>query len=68
MSAEDNDNDSDSAKPPLLDYPPVPFDPEDRDTESWFEVGRAMLIVFGVLAFLFVVTFGLCGVLARGCG
>jgi hypothetical protein len=68
MSVEDDDNKPDSDKPPLLDYPPIPLQPEDRDTESWSEVARAMLVVFGVLAFLFFITFGLCGVFSRGCG
>ena len=57
-------------KPPLLDYPSPPTTDDDGfgETESWPEIGRAMLIVFSVLGIMFFVTFGLCGVLFRGCG
>jgi hypothetical protein len=55
-------------KPPLLDYPSAVSGPEEGETESWSEVGRALLIVFGVLALMFLITFGLCGVFAQGCG
>jgi hypothetical protein len=54
------------AKPPLLEYPSRPINPE-RDTEPWPDVFRAMLIVFGVLSTVLFIGFGLCGVLARGC-
>lgn len=59
-------------KPLLLDYPSVvtTTDADDGfgETESWPEIGRAMLIVFSVLGVMFFITFGLCGVLLRGCG
>jgi hypothetical protein len=55
------------AKPPLLDYSSRPIDPE-LDSERWSEVFRAMLVVFGVLGALFLIGFGFCGVLMRGCG
>jgi hypothetical protein len=55
-------------KPPLLDYPAPVSEGDFGETESWAEVGRAILIVFGVLGLLFLVTFGLCGVFANGCG
>ena len=58
-------------KAPLLDYPSPPTTDDDDgfgETESWPEIGRAMLIVFSVLGIMFFVTFGLCGVLFRGCG
>ena len=54
--------------PPLLDYPGPITEGNYGETESWAEVGRALLIVFGVLALMFFLTFGLCGVFARGCG
>jgi hypothetical protein len=55
-------------KLPLLDYPrPAPED-DYGETESWAEVGRAMLVVLGVLGLLFVLTFGFCGIFAHGCG
>lgn len=55
------------AKPPLLDYPSRPTEPEELDTERWSEIGRAMGIVFGFMLLLFVIGFGICGVLFRGC-
>jgi hypothetical protein len=55
-------------RPPLLDYPGPLTEGEFGETEPWSEVGRALVIVFGVLGFLFFITFGLCGVFARGCG
>jgi hypothetical protein len=55
------------AKPPLLDYP-TPAPPDERDSERWSEVARALLIVFGVIGLLFFIAFGVCGVLGRGCG
>jgi hypothetical protein len=68
MSLADDDGNHDPEQPPLLDYPSPPVQPDNGDTESWFEVGRAMLVVFGVLGFLFFITFGLCGVFSHGCG
>jgi hypothetical protein len=59
--------DADGSKPPTLDYPTQPTEP-DRSTESWWEITRAMLIVFAFLAMLFLIGFGFCGVLGRGCG
>lgn len=53
--------------PPLLNYPSARPPPEP-ETEKWSEVVRAMLIVLGSLALLFFATFGLCGLLGRGCG
>ena len=52
---------------PLLDYPSRPAAPEP-ETERWGEVVRAMLIVLSAIALLFFGTFGLCGLLGRGCG
>jgi hypothetical protein len=77
MSAANNDDDPDGrptesppatppSRPPLLDYPSAPS-PDDLGTERWSEVGRAMAIVFGFLILLFVIGFGLCGVVLRGC-
>jgi hypothetical protein len=57
-----------TGKPQPLDYPSPLTEDDFGETESWAEIGRAMLVVFGVLGFLFVVTFGLCGVFAHGCG
>ena len=54
-------------KPPLLDYPSVPTKPAELDTESWSEIGRAMVIVFGIGLALFTIGFGVCGVMFRGC-
>ena len=54
-------------KPPLLDYPSRPPTPE-LDSEPWPQVVRALLIVFGIMAFLMFVLYGLCGGLVRGCG
>ena len=58
---------SPSKKPPLLDSPSRPAKSDDLDTERWSDVARAMLVVFGFLAILFVIGFGACGVLLRGC-
>jgi hypothetical protein len=55
------------AKPPLLDYP-TPAPPGERETESWSEVVRALGVIFGVIGLLFFLSFGICGVLLRGCG
>jgi hypothetical protein len=57
-----------SDKPPLLDYPSSITHPDEGETGSWSEVGRALLVVFGVLGLMFLITFGLCGVFAHGCG
>ena len=54
-------------KPPLLDYPSLP-PPAEPEGERWSEVFRALLVVFGFLGLLFFIAFGVCGVLARGCG
>jgi hypothetical protein len=54
-------------KSPLLDYPSLPT-PAEPEGESWSEVFRALLVVFGFLGVLLFISFGLCGVLARGCG
>jgi hypothetical protein len=54
-------------KPPLLDYPSLP-PPAEPEGERWSEVFRALLVVFGFLGLLFFISFGVCGVLARGCG
>lgn len=56
-----------AALPPLLNYPSLAPPPE-AGTERWPEMLRAVLIVFGALAFLFFGVFGLCGLLGRGCG
>lgn len=56
-----------SPLPTLLDYPSLGPPPEPG-TERWPDVLRAVLIVFGLLAFLFFGVFGLCGLLGRGCG
>ena len=53
--------------PPLLEYP-SPRPPSELETERWGDVARAVLIVFGSLAFLFFGVFGFCGLLGRGCG
>lgn len=53
-------------KPPLLEYPSPPAERE-LDSEPWSEVLRALLIIFGVLGALFLIGFGFCGVLMRGC-
>jgi hypothetical protein len=58
----------DPEKPPLLDYPSPDTEDHYGETESWSEVGRAMLVVFGVMGLFFFITFGLCGVFAHGCG
>jgi hypothetical protein len=55
-------------KPPLLDYPGPVSEGEFGETESWSQVARALLVVFGVLGLMFLITFGLCGVFAHGCG
>lgn len=55
--------------PPLLDYPTRPTQIEtETGTERWADFFRALLIVFGSIALLFFSTFGLCGLLGRGCG
>ena len=53
--------------PPLLEYPSRRPPPES-DTEKWSDFFRALLIVFGTIALLLFSTFGLCGLLGRGCG
>jgi hypothetical protein len=50
--------------PPLLDY----SHPSEIDSEPWPNMLRAFAVVFGALLFLFVIFFGLCGVLGHGCG
>ena len=58
-----------SPLPPLLDYPTRPTQAEtETGTEQWADFFRALLIVFGSIALLFFSTFGLCGLLGRGCG
>jgi hypothetical protein len=56
-----------SPAPPVLDYPSRPPTSEP-ETEQWSEIARAMLIVLSALAAFFFATFGLCGLLGRGCG
>ena len=53
--------------PPLLDYPSRPPPPEPEG-ERWSDFFRALVIVFGTIALIFIATFGLCGLLGRGCG
>ena len=68
MPRPEDDGNHDPDKPPLLDYPSPVTDDREGETESWAEVGRAMLVVFSVLGFLFFITFVLCGIFAHGCG
>jgi hypothetical protein len=57
-----------SEKPPLLDYPGPVTEGDYGETESWAEVGRAIVVVFSVMGLLFFITFGFCGIFAHGCG
>jgi hypothetical protein len=55
-----------AGKPPLLDYPSVPTEPEP-ETEGWGEIARAMAVVFGFIGLLLFAYFGVCGMMLRGC-